>query len=499
MIGWISDYQMTTEPFKMINSRVGIQQFILTLEQQFPVNQWKVDSIHLWPHLRIKLFFYLIHSLELSKNSAKSGANKSDWEKLKSNLRTKKAIFAYFKLLKSLPTKENMFVGADAHRVDYKQTRFNRYFDCLIEKNNLNQNSMYFEYGHDSQKQYNKELLYTFANALSGFLYLHKFFPVKSKVDLVGYSDFLNHLSQNQLFSAYCKKYSLQNITNWATNHFYPKVRFFEKVFTKVKPKRVLILCYYIDDVFALTSAANRLNIKTIEMQHGPQTEIHLSYANWSVLPKEGYHMIPRAFWCWDESSHNVIKDWSKNNPAYSVKVIGNPWIDYWKTKKNNFPEKDFILYSLQPSPLTLEQLFPESIINFIKTNSQKWFIRLHPRQLNEKEKIKSYLENSGVLALVNLEEATQEPLPLLLSNALIHLTHFSGTAIEASLFNLKTVLLNEIGLFSFPDLISAQKAVYLNVNDAEFDKKLTEILEIEKNNKNKSFEIQPITENLFN
>ena len=132
----------------------------------------------------------------------------------------------------------------------------------------------------------------------------------------------------------------------------------------------------------------------------------------------------------------------------------------------------------MQPSPLTLEQLFPDSIIDFIKTNPKKWFIRLHPRQLNEKEKLKSYLENKGVLALVNLDEATHEPLPLLLSNALIHLTHFSGTAIEASLFNLKTVLLNEIGLFSFPDLISAQKAVYLNPDDIDFEQKLYTIIQ---------------------
>ncbi len=482
----------------MINNRVDIKDFILKIEQDFPVNNWKIDSIHLWPYLRIKLYSYLVRSIEVKDVKPKFKKRKNLKENLKSIYRSFRSVFSYFKWMKSLPQKETLFVGADAHRIDFNDSRYNRFFDTLIEKHQITQSSLYFEYGLNTKKQYNRDLIFSFSEAFKGYLFIYNFSKKHKIVELDMYADFLDFLKKDDLFNRFTTLYTQKKINRWANLEFYPKVLFFEKALAKIKPKRMPILCYYIDDVFALTSAANRLNIETIEMQHGPQTEIHLSYASWSVLPKEGYDMIPKTFWCWDESSHNVIKDWSKNNPAYSVKVIGNPWIDNWKTKKNNFPEKDYILYSLQPSPLTLEQLFPNSIINFIKTNPQKWFIRLHPRQLNENEKIKSYLENKGVLALVNLEEATQEPLPLLLSNALIHLTHFSGTAIEASLFNLKTVLLNEIGLFSFPDLISTQKAVYLNVNEDEFGKNLSEILVIENNNKNKSFEIQSSTENLF-
>jgi hypothetical protein len=484
----------------MIKTRVDIKQFILELEKQFPVNQWKVDTIHLWPHLRIKLFFYLILALEQTENSPKKQKKKSLLQKVKANLRTKKAVFTYFKWMKALLQKENLFVGADAHRVDYRETRFNRYFDCMIEKHELSDKAMYLEYGYHSLKQYKPQLLYTFANALSGFLYLHKFFPIKSEVQLNGYSDFLIHLGRNQLFSSFCKKYSHEKVNRWANNQFYPKVRFFEKVFTKIKPERVLILCYYIEDIFALTAAANRLKIKTIEMQHGPQTVVHMAYSSWCSLPKEGYDMIPKHFWCWDENSQNVIRNWTKNNPAYSVKVVGNPWIDYWKSKENDFPEKDFILYSLQPNPVTLQQLFPDSIIDFIKNEPYRWYIRLHPRQLAEKENIKNYLAKRGVLDLVNLEDATKEPLPLLLSHTLLHLTHFSGTAIEASLFNVKTVLLNEIGVFSFPDLISNEKAVYLDVKAFEFAKNLKEVITVQRNKlKNTELIVESKQESLFN
>lgn len=482
MIGWTSDYRPITKICKMIKTRLDIQQFILSLEQQFPVNQWKVDSIHLWPHLRIKLFFYLITTIEKSEFTPNKPKNKPFLEKLKGKGRTLKAFFSYFSWMKTLGNKEIIFVGADAHRVDYRNARFNRYFDCMIDQFNLVEQSMYLEYGPHSHKQYNSNLIYSFSTALKGFLYRYSSSSKKVTLEISGYEDFLAYLNQNPIFDQFCKKYSIVQLSQWATTQFYPKVFFFEKVMAKIKPKRVLILCYYIEDIFALTAAANRKNITTIEMQHGPQSIVHMAYSSWFSLPAEGYDMIPRNFWCWDESSKNVIEKWTSKNKLYSVQVVGNPWIDYWKTKENTFPEKDFILYSLQPSPLTIEQLFPESIINFIKNNPTHWFIRLHPRQLKEMEAITNYLKNSQILHLVTIESATNEPLPLLLSNALVHITHFSGTAIEASLFDVQTVLLNEIGVFSFEDLISAQKAVYLNSGDVAFYSKLEQILEKAKN-----------------
>jgi hypothetical protein len=152
----------------------------------------------------------------------------------------------------------------------------------------------------------------------------------------------------------------------------------------------------------------------------GHNLTVHMAYSSWFTLPQEGYDMLPRNYWCWDENSKNVLQEWTKSNKNYAVKVIGNPWIDYWKSMKKNYVHTNYILYSLQPSPLTMEQLFPESIINFIKENPIPWFIRLHPRQLKEMEAIKMFLEDKQILHLVTIDAATNDPLPLLLSNALI-------------------------------------------------------------------------------
>lgn len=458
----------------MINSRKDIQHFLLHVEKRFPVNQWKVETIHLWPYIRIKLFFYLINLIEKNDSSPlKTKPEKKGKERIKSELKKLLVVFHYYKWIYTLPKKKNLFVGADAHRVDYRQSRFNRYFDILIEKYYLSQNSMYFEYGLNTYKQYNPSLIFTFSKALNGFLFLNKFLKIKGNVQLEGYEDFIGFLKNEKHFTQFSTIYSAKNISNWASLVCYPRVVFFKKVLIKIKPEKIIILCYYLDDIMALIVAANQLKMNTIEMQHGPQTTLHMAYSSWFTLPPEGYDMLPRNYWCWDENSKRVLQEWTKSNKNYAVNVIGNPWIDYWKSKEKNYVHADYILYSLQPSPLTLEQLFPESIINFIKENPTPWFIRLHPRQLKEMETIKRYLENKQILHLVTIDAATNDPLPLLLSNAIVHITHFSGTAIEASLFNVFTVLINEIGKLSFQDLISTQKAVYLDVNSLQFSEDL--------------------------
>ena len=64
-----------------------------------------------------------------------------------------------------------------------------------------------------------------------------------------------------------------------------------------------------------------------------------------------------------------------------------------------------------------------------------------------------------------------------MLMNAKLHVTHFSGSALEASYFGLKTILINEIGLSNFSHLISNGLAEYINYKDSSFDIKFNNFL----------------------
>src|SRR5690606_13309608 len=280
----------------------------------------------------------------------------------------------------------------DSHRVNYKGARFNRYFDIIIEKEKIKDRSIYFEYASDCDNQYNKKSVIKFEEPLKGFLYFKKSIKIHSK-NLEGYESFLNYLEKHPIYRDFIESNSIESLLSWYKNRFGKKLCFFKNVLNSIKPKQVAVLCYYSENLYALIAAANNLEIKTVEMQHGPQTDIHLSYGSWSCIPEEGYMVMPRIFWNWDNYSQEVLQKWINKNNLYSSVLVGNPWVDYWKQMKNTYKFHDFILYSLQPNPITLDQLFTPEIINCIKKTKWKWFIRLHPRQMDEIDKIKNLLE----------------------------------------------------------------------------------------------------------
>ena len=47
-----------------MTNRVDIRDFIVSIENKFPVNDWEIYNIKIWPIIRIRLFFYLISKLE---------------------------------------------------------------------------------------------------------------------------------------------------------------------------------------------------------------------------------------------------------------------------------------------------------------------------------------------------------------------------------------------------------------------------------------------------
>lgn len=477
----------------MMKNRLDIRNFILFIEANYPVNEWKINDIHIWPILRIRLYFYLINKIESGKNifsdnimsNKKSVTNYSFYKKkgiqLKSWLRKIFCIINFYKWFFKLPKKQNVFLGADSHRVEYKQKRYNRYFDVFIEKFNLFKESILFEYGGvNIDNHFNKEMIWKYDEALKGFIFRKKMFFRKrnSKKELVGYDSFIKLLESNLITSSFSYQNSYFNLVNYIENNFLEKINFFEKVLKRVEPKKLIVLCYYSEEIMAFIVAANKLGVETFEMQHGPQSDIHLAYGSWSNIPTEGYDMLPRKFWCWDNNTKKMLDFWMGKSRLYSSQVVGNPWVEYWKRNPEIYFHHNYILYSLQPDPYTIEKLFPPVLIEFIRKQKYKWFIRLHPRQLDQRNKLEEFLHKNEILHLVNIEDATNDPLPQLLTNCIIHITNFSGSAIEASFFNVFTVLISEIGMFFFPDLIENKEAIYLDLETDNFTTQLGKIIE---------------------
>ncbi len=465
-----------------IKDRPYIRDYINSIEQSFPINDWKIGGVCIWPFIRIRLYLHLVYLYE--GNATTVGAKKTEnsietsIKKLGSTLwkfvNLMPAAIKYKWWLKTIKSKELLFVGNDAHRETIDGERYNRFFDVLIDEHSLHNKTAFMEYGTPSPiKKHNDSLSigywrgmenfksYWFLKAKLGFR------KTKFKKELTGFNDFVAFLKANEDTKGFVK--SIKGIFAYI-----PKTMlFFGEVLDRIEPQKIMTLCYYSLEPMVLVAVANQKCIDTYEMQHGPQTRDHLAYGSWSQVPDSGYFALPRSYWCWDKNSIKAVSEWADKiqSESYKIFVGGNPWIDYWRNKVNDFQFKDYVLYSLQPGILKINELFFPALVECIRSQKFKWFIRLHPRQGGEKEMIINFLKEKDIFDLVNIEDATYNPLPLVLVNSIFHLTHFSGTAIEAGLLGKRSIILNEIGRVAFKQLIEKDGlAHFLDFKSEDFE-----------------------------
>lgn len=242
------------------------------------------------------------------------------------------------------------------------------------------------------------------------------------------------------------------------------KHQIFKLIFNKIINFRAELWTQYLNKISpeviisirpdtGLASAANKLGIELIEMQHGVIDFSHWWYGKKSaneLSPQE----LPSIYFCWNDYSANVIKSWGvkKNKRVY---VVGHPWLNhseqadqdmYGVKRLQNRPR---ILVSLQPyiesdgaNPLD------DELVAAIKSTSHKysWAIRLHPLQLETREKfrIDSYLNTLfGSLPNVEWEKASKVSLPRILSETDLHITRYSSVIIEASMLGVVSIALS--------------------------------------------------------
>jgi hypothetical protein len=473
-----------------MQSRTDIKNFILDIESKFPVDKWKINNIHIWPIVRLNLYFFLIRKIELGKTDEELALksipqkknNLSVKHKLKQTRNNLKSIVKYHLWLRNLSKKKFLFYCNTNANVVVDNKNITKLLYPLIQKYSINKQSSFMEVGaKNNYPNLNQDININFNSALDLFLikrnYQKKLGIVKSlgKIDCPQYDNFLGLLSNNYLTKGFEKATdNLQSLKN-NFDFFYP---LFYSILKNISPSYLFQVCYYGSlNSFLLISIARKLNIKVIEMQHGPQTDVHLAYGNWSKIPEAGYNCMPNVFWNWDIHSKNTIQSWSKNDSEIKSFVGGNPWLEYWQHKSTNIESKNFILYSLQPSPLKLENLFPDTLLRIIKTNKEKWYLRLHPLQLNEKDNLIEFLKAKEVFDLVNIDDATNRTLPELLISCKIHITNFSGSAIEAAMFNKFSIIIHPIGEIGFKELIQLNHARYLNPVDENFENDFFDLL----------------------
>lgn len=468
----------------MIEERVLIINYIKEIEDKFPVSDWKIKNIHVWPFLRIKLYFFIYKQLNTkNQQNTITSKNNSNRKRIPKDFLNQLKNYIKFKIwLKGLKKKKNLFFTHAANSSIYENKNIIRFLDPLILKYNLKEFTTIFVFGYEkSQNSYNQEIKVDFNYGLNLYesykKYFKEFFKMQTRSSQIphSYLEFLKYISD--LFNDNRK---LDNeIDIWEDlNYFFDFYSpFVNKIIKKINPENFFVLSYYDSHLNQLfTSICNNLGIKTIEMQHGPQSVNQLAYGSWTKIPQDGFNSMPKNYWCWDEISTINIKEWKLKKNIINAFVGGNPWIDFLKDKGLKTTKNNYILYSLQPNPVKLSEMFPPQIIKIIKEKKYEWHLRTHPRQ--ELELLVNFLIKQNIFESVQIEDSNIQPLPISIFNCLVHVTNFSGTSLEVALMGKKTILLNNIGRLNCIELIQNEMAIYINPEEDNFENRFYEFIE---------------------
>jgi hypothetical protein len=241
--------------------------------------------------------------------------------------------------------------------------------------------------------------------------------------------------------------------------------RVYRKILLKTTPRVVFIVDYYNIRGYALNLACRELGIPSVDLQHGLQGGVHVAYSRWLKVPPTGFAVLPALFWCWAEEDVAAILRWNSNVAKWHRPVLGgNVWLSEWRSGRSSTAmhfdqvitsespseaNSRNILVALQWGTSIEEDLGPllEAVRN--APPEWKWWFRLHPAMLNERQNVKDLLLKNGIVN-GGVDIATDVPLYALLRHMHVHVTQYSSSVIEAELFGVPSVVITQNGVELF-------------------------------------------------
>lgn len=456
-----------------------IKEKILELENLFPVDTWVVNGIFIWPYIRIKLYFLLLTDgkTDVEEKKSSSDNRNNDANSIFKKIKLPFEILISYVELKiffgKLKQKDILFFGSHIHRVKHTNGYFNRFFDSIVSYHNLQDKVYMVEYQKIFQSNYNNKSVLKLEKNLKSYKLLikisSKFKTKKTNFFLNKYDSFLYKLNSEDINTG-TLNISEKDLIRWSQKIISIEC-FFKKMFVKINPSKVVFAGYYgLDNLYAAVLAANNLSIKTIDFQHGLQTNMHMVFTLWSKIPSQGFNIMPTEYWTWDEYSKDNIDVWAKKTSNVAAKVVGQPYLQYWRLRsKQTSKEKQVILYSLQI--FDLKEMLSQAIISLINNSEYLWVIRLHPRNEFSVLDIENHIQSFGTNKNnYTIDDSKEIPLPEVLINTFLHVTAFSGCIIEAKMMGIPSLIMFSVGAEIFKDYIDNKSVYYLDHKNNNFE-----------------------------
>lgn len=440
------------------------------IESQFPVEQWVVNEIHVWPIIRIHL------GLGLAKDNPPAPSTKKVATSFVSQTFRRLRILSSSYIAQTAATikdyshndhdssyRDALFLSFSLDRQKLGNSYISRFADPLISKlHSSGVSTIMLEQANRNIYRLPRYLPSRFIqwdlDRQTAISILRKLRSSETSVVLNEYQNFKKFLRDLN-----CERHFL------TPNHLAERIntiknlsKYFQKILKKYQTRIAIATEYYNDTAMALNLACREYGIPSADLQHGGQGDFHHAYGQWRNVPDTGYALLPELFLNWSEEDAVAIKKWSAPLSAYHRPiVIGNPWLTYWKSDpvqptneameettklREKHVNKRFVLITLQ------SRTIPPRMLEAIKTADAQWFwlVRGHPAHPEHTTYITQQLEKIGNIHY-DCVRTTALPLPAVLMISDIHLTHSSGSIIEAEAFGIPSVALDKDGIELFP------------------------------------------------
>ena len=362
--------------------------------------------------------------------------------------------FFYIKYLKKKLKKTDVVFFSDINFYydKYKNKKINSFIDPYFKFISEHRHSTKLEVVPHWYKEKNDKLI---SPIYLKFLYLDLY-----KFIIFNVKDYF--LFKEEKFYKYIKLLLKQHKIKLNSDEFkkkYDKIYFHskvvEKILKKINPKIVFLTCYYNDISLSILLACKRLNIKSVDIQHGGFEPAHLMYKYWQKSEfNKGYKLLPNFFWVWDKK-YLIDKFYFQNKNHRVIEggklLIQNIEETIKNVQKNLSNEDKYFIKSLKRYKRRI--LFcatsnvPDCLIKSIKITQKNknwiWMIRLHPRHSNYKKLKEKLLKEKISLKNIKIDKPSKLNLYFIIDKSSHVLIDQSSVVLDAAYQKKPVICLN--------------------------------------------------------
>ncbi len=405
------------------------------LEKNIFLLKPKYKNIFYWELIRFE-----IHREILIKKNLIKIPNKRIENKFYYIIKNIIKIIKYFFISNPLYSKKkDIFIFWHPRRKIIDNINTDIYTDYIKKnlKNNYQDFEPFIENRNSINNIYSKNILF-----LDSIQYLKELFiiPIKlSNKDSILINEINEKIQKIFQIKINLKKIIIKNL-RWFIFYKY----FFSFLFKIKKPKIILEVVGYQLINKAINSAAKKLNIPTIEIQHGVINKYHLGYSIWyekNII----LDYFPDYIFTWWKYWNNIC------NYPKNVKTI-TTWFPYYEVnfKKYNIKKQKKHNIVIISQWAIWEELWKKIYKVAKKLKNYNFYYKLHPWEFHKKEKEFSFLWNLENVKLISKEKNIYD----LFEICSIQIWVFSTAIYEWLWFWLNTIIFNLAWVEYLNDLV---------------------------------------------